>query len=691
MTNPSPNALVSPSDVAELAGVNRPVVSNWRKRHADFPAAVAGTEAKPLFARDAVVAWLRRRGHGAEGESAGGRIWSALNAIRDRVPLEDAADFVLLLATLKRERPSALDEVAREHPASQGALLVEAVSTLQRVPGLSDLREPSQAVLRLHPDASLVVDAVARTDEEDLADAVDFVLARLSRWQIKGGAEYGFIGSRTSSLLASLVGRVASTVYDPACGIANVLIRVAQEGTADRIVGTDINRDALRIAAQRAALHHADIDLIAGDVLGVDPDPTLRADVVVAEPPFGMSWDPSSKLIDPRFAFGIPPRMSSDLAWVQHAVAHLAAEGRAYVLTSPGALFRSGAERQIRANLLSSGCVEAVVGLPSKMLPHTSIGLALWVMRPETSASHVLLIDASGVDEVESKAAGWLDREAPAPVQIDAPHARVPVTDLLAADAVLTPARWVGELAVDAEAIASSIARASGAMAHTISLLGGSSLAFEQLADLPKPRIASVRELVDNGVVELRVGRPDKARDIDEASKMRIVRASDVKRRHLAPIDGLGAVADPDLTEAGDVLVTTMNGVRAVVDKVGGHLPWTGVDRLRILDKSVVAPDYLAAVIMGSWNSRFQTGATIQRAPIRDLEIPLIPEDDQSKLVLVQAVVGFIREYSDLLSRQAREVQSAILDALRYNVPLDPSDFVGHRGPDVHAPATGNK
>lgn len=684
MTSVSPNALVSPSDVADLAGVGRPVVSNWRKRHADFPSAVAGTEAKPLFERDAVLAWLSQRGHKIEDETGGGRIWSALNSIRDRIPIEDAANFVLLLATLKSASPSDFDEVARLHPADQGARLAEAVNKLHQIPGLDGVGQPPQTVMRLQPSASLVVNAVARTDAQDLAGAVDFVLERLSRWQIKGGAESGFVGSRTSRLLASLAWHRRGVVYDPACGIANVLTRIAEHGAASRLIGSDINRDALRVAAQRAFLRQADIDFFAGDVLATDPDPTLQADIVVAEPPFGMAWDPSSKLIDPRFAFGVPPKMASDLAWVQHAIAHLAPEGRAFVLTAPGALFRSGSERQIRANLLSAGCVEAVVGLPSKMLPHTSIGPALWVLRPEDEASDVLLIDASDVDSVETKVATWLNGETFAPVEIGAPHALVPVTDLLAADAVLTPTKWVGELEVDEGAIAASFTRASEAMAQTIRLISDTSLVFEQLADLPKPRMATIRELIDNGAIELRLGRPDKARDIDESSEARIVRASDIKLGHLPPIDDLKDFSHPDLTEEGDVLVTTMNEVRAVVDESGGHLPSTGVDRLRIIDGSVISPRYLASVIAGSWNARLQTGSTIQRAPIRDLEIPLIPKSEQTKVGFAQVVVGFIREQSEELQSQASQVQTAILDALRYNVPLDPSDFVGRHGPDAH-------
>lgn len=674
MTEESSDALLSPSDIADFAGVSRPVVSNWRKRHADFPPAVAGSEAKPLFARDAVIAWLRRRGHKIEDSGAGGRVWFALNALRDRVRMEDAADFVMLVATLKCVNPATFERVVRTHPAEQGLALRKAVAELRQAPGLQDLREPSPGLLDLQPSLSLVVEAIAGAKDRELAASIDAVLERLSRSQIKGGAEYGFVGSRTSALLASLAGDGEGPVYDPACGIANVLIRIAEGGTVRQLVGSDINRDALRVGVQRALLHGVSVHLVAGDVLMSDPLPDLRADVVVAEPPFGMAWDSSLAISDPRFAFGVPPRMASDLAWVQHAIAHLAPSGRAFVLTYPGALFRAGAERQIRANLLSAGCVEAVVALPPKMLPHTSIGPALWVLRPRTEPGKVLLVDASNVhvDRVADKVPTWLGRAGAAPVEPDVPHATVPVVELLAADAALTPAKWVGERSVDESSIADSFVRGASAVVRTLRMIAASSLALDELADIPESRVATVRELIENGVVELHPGRPDRARNLDPAAEARTVRAADIKNRRLPATGGLPTPADLDLTSPGDVLVTTMNEVRAVVDEAGGHLASTGVDRLRILDPESITSEYLAAVLTGPWNSRLQAGTTIQRAPIRDLEVPLVPASDQRKLTQALGTVATLRQLSHQLETQTLETQRSILDALRYNVRLNP-------------------
>src|SRR5699024_1001329 len=130
-----------------------------------------------------------------------------------------------------------------------------------------------------------------------------------------------------------------------------------------------------------------------------DPDPDLRADVVIAEPPFNLRLDYDLRLTDPRFVFGVPPARNADTAWLQHAIAHLTDTGRAFVITAHGALFRGGAEERLRTELLRQGCVETIVGLPGGMSAYTSIPLALWVLRrPNNEQSDVLLIDASEIE-----------------------------------------------------------------------------------------------------------------------------------------------------------------------------------------------------------------------------------------------------------------------------------------------------
>lgn len=672
MTTIKADQVLSPSDVADLANVSRPVVSNWRKRYRDFPPAVGGTEAKPLFSREAVIAWLTGRGYSIQNENPGGLIWSALNTIRDRVRMEDAVNYVILLATLKKTSLSAFEEIRNSTIEGRARSFSRAIKRLQQLPGLRDLEPPPSLILSV--DSVAVVEAISSTRSQDLADAVDFVLERLARSQVKGGAESGFIGSRTSKLLSSLASSIEGLTYDPACGIANVLIELAGSGAGGRLVGSDIDREALLIAAQRAVLHEADIQFFEGDVLAHDVATDIRAQVVVVEPPFSMHWDQIHAVADPRFTYGVPPKTSADLAWVQHALAHLASAGSAYVITSPGTLFRAGAERQIRANLLSAGCVEAVIGLPPRMLPQTAIAPALWVLRNPRDSPQVLFIDASEVQDVEFAAAEWLDRYR-SELEIGIPHSVVSVTDILSDDANLTPAKWVGEVYSDDD-VAESLAQSLQGAATLASQIGSFRLDLDLVANLPSARIATLGELANNGVIQMRRGTPEsKINQISNIST-RIVRAVDVKNRTLQPALAGQLPTNLDVTQRGDVLVTTMNQVRAVVDEDGGHIPSTGVDRLRILDTSLVLPEYLALILRGDWNTRLQSGTTIQRAPIRDLEIPLLPIASQFDLVRSHQGLSKLRDRAELLSMELEKVQSALLNSVRYDVRLPPMSLV---------------
>ncbi len=675
MTTHGSDGLVSPSDIAELAGVSRGAVSNWRRRQEDFPRASAGSEAKPLFSRRSVVHWLREQGYEVREEGPGQRLWSLMNALRGELPTDQVAELLLLLATVKKASDSeaiAFDfhAFASANQDVQRIELTRAVAELTRLPdfepfGLTpDLEGVSRQAL------AVLAQGIAQAADDALGSGVDYVLERLTRWQVKAGADNGFLGSRTSTLASSLVTGDSGTVLDPACGIANVLVRIADEGTAARLVGRDVNRKAIQVAAQRAFLHGADIDLAVADILAADPDPGLLADVVFAEPPFGMKWDASDALSDPRFRFGVPSKSSADLAWIQHAIAHLKPTGIGYVLTSHGALFRSGLERKVRAKLLSEGCVEAIVGLPTKMLPHTSIALALWVLRRSSVASDVLVIDASEVVDVEDRIASWVGAGRSRDVEISAPHARVNISDVLAAEADLSPAKWVGRPRIDESDIAASFAAASAATSRILREMADLDVDFGQVSDLPEARITTIGDLIDNGVIETRSGRPDRTRQLDDREQHLVVKASAVKSGRLPLTDESAQIDQPDVTQPGDVLVTTMNEVRTVVDHAGGHLPSTGVDRLRIIDPATLTSGYLATVLRGSWNARHQRGSTISRAALRELELPLIPLERQALVEQANQTTTRIREQSSLLAEQATQTNEAILDALRYKVSL---------------------
>jgi len=624
-----PQGQLTVTEIAALAGVTSGAVSNWRRRYKGqeaFPPPVAGTATKPLFDRAEVIEWLTARGLRIKS-SAAEIIWSVFNMLRGQLPVDRMVDNVLRLLTARKT-------------------------------GTPEHVDWPEAPRYLADD---VESAIAQIPLADMADVADDLLERYARSQARVGGEHGFVGSRTSSLLASLAASRpdAKVLYDPACGMGVALLQAVADGARpSRVIGHDLNTQICEWARMRAALHGVPLELRRGDVLHRDPDPELRADTIIAEPPFGLYWDPSGSLADPRFTYGVPPKSSADLAWIQHVIAHLTDTGRGYVLTPTLTLARGRREEGIRVELLRQGCVEAIVNLPGKMLPHTAIPLALWVVcRPGQSQfpGDVLLIDASAEDDVETKVAAWLTQPDPA-----VPHTKVPAEEIIAANANLTASAWI-QTRTDDVVTRADYQHGWKALQQGLQGLPASIPPVEQLG---QGRVISVKSLIEQEVLGLATGRqtPD-----DDS---RVVTAADIRDGSLAATQDQGTDTDDSATQPGDVLVTTMHQVRARVDEAGGHLPGNGVFRLRVLRPDVLDPGYLAVALTGPWNKRFQSGMTIQRAPIRDIEIPLLPLADQHKIQDTLAALTRTREQLAAVSGQIETAKNLLLDVAYYNVPL---------------------
>lgn len=686
MTENKVEGLVSPSDIAELTGFTRGAVSNWRRRANDFPEPIAGTEANPLFGREDVLAWLEANGKPVKADRGENAAWAALNVLRGNLDMGEAAMLILTLACARKlaEREGGSSFVTRWRGAVAAGvgstdawgLLRDAYQSLDPRGELISFQSGHQFVPPLGVDQ--IVDVLGSIGVPDLAHATDVVLERLARSQGKMGADAGFAGSRISALLSSLsAGADNGTLYDPACGRGIALLQAVDSGVKPRrIVGHDINREALLVARQRAFLRDVEVELTLGDVLAHDPAPDLKAEVVIAEPPFGVSFRAPEALFDERYHYGQPPRSSADWAWTQHAVAHVNERGRAYVVLTSGSLDRSS-ERAIRMGLVGAGCLETVIGLPGKMLPHVSVPLALIVLRrprDHGADSGVLFIDASEQSDPERKVAQWLSGSA---ALADVPHVTVTAAELLAKDARLEPRLWLPAVVRDAGEIVSSFSDAWTEVLHTSHEIK-ERMSAPSVFKLTRPHVATVDELTSQAIIKVwGSGRQEDGyadMGFPKALLKRVATASDVRdgTLHSAPIAVVpGSELDkPHLTDAGDLLVTTWNEVRARVDVAGGHLPGTGVHRVKIRDSSVLTPEYLAITLMGTWNKRFLGGSTIQRARLNDLEIPLVPIAEQQRVVSAIQGIEQLERQAARLSDSASTVRGAYLDALRYNVDL---------------------
>lgn len=685
--NDHPAALVAPSDIADIAGVSRAAVSNWRRRSRDFPERVGGTPERPLFDRTEVVAWLRATGKTVIDLPAI-RAWSTLNLLRDELTAEEMSVVLLALACARKLSAEATTQAPpwleiEERVPDEGLFGLDLDGASYGVPQWSDLVFDGLEDFAF-PEPSAALSAVVKTfraiDVDDFPAVTDYALEKIAGSQIRKGANNGFVGSRIAQALANLAGPEADgTVYDPACGIGEALIRTLDvkdrsgergRGPMIRVVGHDIDPKALRAFRQRAYLRGVEVQVDRADVLKRDPEPGLKADVILLEPPFGAKLS-DVDLGDRRWRYGVPSSMSAELAWIQHAVAHLGDNGRAYVVTPMKTLHRAGQDAQIRAALVESGCVEAILGLPGKMLPHVSIPLAVWVLcSPGDSANPemVRFVDGSEVDAPEGEIFRW--RSLPPTIDNEPVVGLAHSAEILGVGADLTPSRWVGAKAIDTAEIAADYQHALADTNAGLDAIDAIERPVAGYEPLGSARVMSVGDLMKQGVIEMRPGRI--ARDAtSDYFVARLVEVRDVRDRTIPKVQALTDPRDiltlgTDLTRPGDVLVTTTHTVRALVDDEGWHAFGTGIYRLRVLTDQL-DPAYLAAVLPGGWNERFFTGSTIRRARIQDLEVPILSRHEQVEFVDALGGIEDLRQRATELASRATELHVTMLDVLRHS------------------------
>ena len=150
----------------------------------------------------------------------------------------------------------------------------------------------------------------------------------------------------------------------------------------------------------------ADLGKSYADTFFEDQHPTLKADYIMANPPFNLSdWGQASLLEDVRWKFGIPPAGNANFAWIQHMIHHLSPIGKIGLVLANGALSsQTGGEGDIRANIVGADLVEGIVAMPSQLFYSTGIPVSLWfISRQKKQPGKVLFIDARNMGNMVTR------------------------------------------------------------------------------------------------------------------------------------------------------------------------------------------------------------------------------------------------------------------------------------------------
>ncbi|MFI6457976.1 N-6 DNA methylase [Streptosporangium amethystogenes] len=454
--------LLSLSELAQALGVSRAAVSNWRRRHPKtFPRPVEH-EGRTLFRAEEVMAWLDGRGI-ARPRSFPGRAMSTtsgdlahhVNGLGTSDPAVDqlTARWTRLLRSPESQALADTPEVlvalmaTRLRDPHAWTTLIENAAT-DPIEALADFLRarnfPSLALeRRAAPAVGLLLTALnnLRPPQDDAGWAMltDSLLEALSELAPRMKGEYYTPREVVGLMLSTADIKANEEVFDPSCGVGSLLTRAA-EVTGDGVRGNALWSQSAAAARAMLALQGISADITEDP--DPRPDPLRKFSAILSNPPF------ARRLNAPRDSrFGRIPAANADFAWLCDAYEQLAPGGRAAILMPNGTTFRLGAERDLRAAMVEAGAVDRIIALPAGLFaPHTGIAVTLWMLRRDTAARDVVMVDGTDLGHRIDGSRRVLSEDDIALLQSTEPRDRVRVVSLEEIrdkDYDLTPARYV--------------------------------------------------------------------------------------------------------------------------------------------------------------------------------------------------------------------------------------------------------
>lgn len=251
-------------------------------------------------------------------------------------------------------------------------------------------------------------------DDEDKARDIlgrtyEYFIKRFAAAEGHRGGEF-YTPQSVTRLLVEMLEPYEGRVLDPACGSCGLFIQSADfikshggQAREISIYGQENNQATWRIGRMNLAIHALAGEIRLGDSLLNDQHPGLKADFVLANPPFNQDkWGAAQVAEDARWKFGTPPDSNANYAWIQHFIHHLSPDGRAGFVMANGSLTSNqSGEGKIREAIVRDDLIDCIVACPGQLFYTTQIPVCLWFLdRNKQSGSErdrrgeLLFIDA---------------------------------------------------------------------------------------------------------------------------------------------------------------------------------------------------------------------------------------------------------------------------------------------------------
>ena len=368
----------------------------------------------------------------------------------------------------------AMEAIERDNPTLKGVLpkdYAREALDKRRLGGLIDLF------------TNIKFDTVSAGDL--LGQVYEYFMGEFADSEGRRGGEF-YTPRSIVQLLVEMLEPYSGRVYDPCCGSGGMFVwsekfvkKHAGRTSDIAVYGQELNETAWRLAKMNMAIRGIDANIKRGDTLMDDRLPSLKADYILANPPFNIrDWNQERLRNDVRWKYGLPPKGNANFAWIQHMIYHLSLHGTAgFVLANGSMSSQTGGEGDIRKQLVLNDIVDAIVTLPSQLFFNVAIPCCLWFVSYDRANRHgkVLFIDGRNLGEMVERRRKLTEEDIAQVVKtyhdyktasadyIDQPgFCKVAdLKEIKQNDYVLTPGRYVGieETEEDDELFAEKFAR----------------------------------------------------------------------------------------------------------------------------------------------------------------------------------------------------------------------------------------
>ena len=260
---------------------------------------------------------------------------------------------------------NALEEIEKENPSLKGVLIKQYNKPDYRNVNLGEL---------IDLFTNIRIGSKEAQDKDILGRIYEYFLGEFASNELQKGGEF-YTPACLVRTMVEMIEPYKGRIYDPACGSGGMFVQSVKfiqrhQGNTQNVTiyGQEKNPTTWKLAKMNLAIRGINNDGLgkfADDTFHNDLHKDLKADFILANPPFNISdWGQEKLLDDPRWKYGIPPKGNANYAWLEHMISKLSINGKASTILANGSLSAGGQEEEIRKNMLEADLVDCILAMP---------------------------------------------------------------------------------------------------------------------------------------------------------------------------------------------------------------------------------------------------------------------------------------------------------------------------------------